>query len=492
MHRVLYNKMNSVKTINHLFSNNVYFSSTLHKSIINCSIKNINNVFSENIYKIKHTYKIKQNFANVKQIGIIGWGSQASAQAQNLRDSLFNSNINITIGLRTNSDSIKKVEDLNFKTDTVANVLQTSDLNLLLISDDAQVKHYKQIFKCLKPGSTLGFSHGFLLKHLEDNKIPIRDDINIVGICPKGMGNTMRNGYLNNQGINASYAIHQDCNDLAEKHAIGWGCGIGSPYLFETDLINECKSDLVGERSVLLAAVQGFSESLYNHYFNLYKCKYSTYNIVVFNIIKNISDEIKNNDLPYVYNNLTNEIDKHQFRIGYDLSYKGSYKIISELYNDVENGSEIKSVLFNNKLPNDSNIYKISHSHIWKQNKNTEYLKHIEIKGLVAGIYIGCMIALCDVLEKNKHNYSEIVNESIIEATDSLNPYMFEYGIDEMIDNCSVTARIGCRKWAPRFDYMVKYEVLPYINEDPYNYPHFDNFLDHRIHLYYNEMRSIK
>ena len=40
-------------------------------------------------------------------------------------------------------------------------------------------------------------------------------------------------------------------------------------------------------------------------------------------------------------------------------------------------------------------------------------------------------MALCDVLEKNGHNYSEIVNESIIEATDSLNPYMFEHGIDE-------------------------------------------------------------
>ena len=54
----------------------------------------------------------------------------------------------------------------------------------------------------MKPGSTLGFSHGFLLKYLEDNNVKIRDDINIVGICPKGMGNTVRTGFLNGNGIN--------------------------------------------------------------------------------------------------------------------------------------------------------------------------------------------------------------------------------------------------------------------------------------------------
>ena len=462
------------------------------KTIAMPQIRNINKKFSENIYKINKNHKIKQNFANIKQIGIIGWGSQAAAQAQNLRDSLFNSNINIKIGLRPTSESIKKAEDLNFNTDNVSTVLKESDFNLLLISDEAQVKYYNEIFKYLKPGSTLGFSHGFLLKYLEDNKIKIRDDINIIGICPKGMGNTVRLGYLNGSGINSSYAIYQDCNKLAEKHALGWGFGIGSPYLFETDLINECKSDLVGERSVLMAAIQGFSESLYTYYYNLYHCHRNAYSIVVFNIIKNISDEIKNNDLPFVYNNLTNDIDRHQFKIGFEFSYRGSYKIISELYNDVHNGSEIKNIIFNNNLAPGYKLYKISNSQMWKKNKKTQYIDKIQIKGLVAGIYIGCIMALCDVLEKNGHNYSEIVNESIIEATDSLNPYMFEHGIDEMIDNCSVTARIGCRKWAPRFDYMVKYEVLPFVNDYTYDYPNFYRFLEHPIHLYYNEIRSFE
>ena len=36
-------------------------------------------------------------FAGVKQIGVIGWGSQGPAQAQNLRDSLEGTGIEITM-----------------------------------------------------------------------------------------------------------------------------------------------------------------------------------------------------------------------------------------------------------------------------------------------------------------------------------------------------------------------------------------------------------
>jgi hypothetical protein len=36
---------------------------------------------------------------------------------------------------------------------------------------------------------------------------------------------------------------------------------------------------------------------------------------------------------------------------------------------------------------------------------------------------------------------------------DSLSPYMHYKGVSFMVDNCSTTARLGARKWAPRFDY---------------------------------------
>ena len=43
------------------------------------------------------------------------------------------------------------------------------------------------------------------------------------------------------------------------------------------------------------------------------------------------------------------------------------------------------------------------------------------------------------------------MNESLIEAIDSLNPYMWARGVAYMVDNCSITARLGTRKWGPVF-----------------------------------------
>ena len=70
-----------------------------------------------------------------------------------------------------------------------------------------------------------------------------------------------------------------------------------------------------------------------------------------------------------------------------------------------------------------------------------------------AGVYLACMMAQVDLLSERGHPYSEIANESIIEAVDSLNPYMdykgvsfmVDKGVSFMVDNCSTTARLGAR-----------------------------------------------
>jgi ketol-acid reductoisomerase len=79
----------------------------------------------------------------------------------------------------------------------------------------------------------------------------------------------------------------------------------------------------------------------------------------------------------------------------------------------------------------------------------------IPVNPFTAGAYIATMMAQIDQLDEKGHPYSEIANESVIECTDSLNPYMHARGVAYMVDNCSVTARLGSRKWAPRFDYLI-------------------------------------
>src|SRR5687768_1593840 len=112
-------------------------------------------------------------FAGVKQIGVIGWGSQGPAQAQNLRDSLEGTGIRVKVGLREGSGSMKDARGAGFNEQQgtlgeMFQVIAESDMVLLLISDASQAGLFREIFARLRPGSTLGLSHGFLLGHLRN------------------------------------------------------------------------------------------------------------------------------------------------------------------------------------------------------------------------------------------------------------------------------------------------------------------------------------
>ena len=47
------------------------------------------------------------------------------------------------------------------------------------------------------------------------------------------------------------------------------------------------------------------------------------------------------------------------------------------------------------------------------------------------------MMSQIDTLREKGHSFSEVCNESVIEAVDSLNPYMHARGVAYMVDNCS-------------------------------------------------------
>jgi ketol-acid reductoisomerase len=88
----------------------------------------------------------------------------------------------------------------------------------------------------------------------------------------------------------------------------------------------------------------------------------------------------------------------------------------------------------------------------------------VSIDPATAGIFCGAMMAQVDALESFGHPWSEIANESVIELVDSLIPYMHHRGVAYMIDNCSATARLGARKWAPRFEAALTQQVFPVLD----------------------------
>ncbi|WP_315986682.1 hypothetical protein [Streptomyces sp. STR69] len=108
----------------------------------------------------------------------------------------------------------------------------------------------------------------------------------------------------------------------------------------------------------------------------------------------------------------------------------------------------------------------------------------IPLDPFTAGVFSGVMMGQVDALIERGHPYSEIANESVIEAVDSLNPYMHARGVAYMVDNCSTTARLGARKWAPRFDYLLAQTAYPAIDDDTKSVDPtpFDAFENHVIH----------
>ena len=173
----------------------------------------------------------------IKNIGVIGWGSQAPAQAQNLADTVAGTGIKVTIGLREGSPSFKDARAVGFSEENgtlgeMYDVIKKSDLVVLLISDAAQASNYKQIFAALKPGAVLGLSHGFLLGYLESIGEKFPANVDVVAVCPKGMGPSVRRLYEQGKskkgaGINASFAVHQDKSGKATDVALAWAVALG-------------------------------------------------------------------------------------------------------------------------------------------------------------------------------------------------------------------------------------------------------------------------
>jgi ketol-acid reductoisomerase len=436
-------------------------------------------------------------FEGISRIGVIGWGSQAPAQAQNLRDSLAEAgaDIKVTIGLREGSSSFDEAREVGFSEEDetlgeMFDVIGKSDLVMLLISDAAQANLYKKIFETMKPGATLGLSHGFLLGHLDSLGESFPKDMDVIAVCPKGMGPSVRRLYeqgkeVNGAGINSSFAVHQDVSGKATDLALGWGIALGSPFMFETTLRSEYCSDIFGERGILLGAVHGIVESLFRRYQRQGMSPEDAFLQSSESITGKIVKTISTQGIKAVYDQL-NDDDKKIFQQAYSASYKPAKEILQEIYDEVSSGNEIRTVIMHGKRISDYPVGKIDGTYTWTVGEKVRASRDedsIPVNPFTAGVYVATMMAQCDVLLEAGHPYSEVVNESVIEAVDSLCPYMHYRGVAFMVDNCSFTAKTGSRKWAPRFDYIL--EQLAYTavdNGKPVDMDLIADFENHRVH----------
>ncbi|HLV67810.1 MAG TPA: hypothetical protein VKY73_18445, partial [Polyangiaceae bacterium] len=416
-------------------------------------------------------------FAGIRQIGVIGWGSQGPAQAQNLRDALEGTDIRVKIGLRPGSSSAAEAAKAGFTEENgtlgeMFAVVRESDLVLLLISDAAQAELYGKVFEALRPGATLGLSHGFLLGHMKNVGAKFPANINVVAVCPKGMGPSVRRLYVqgkehNGAGINASFAVEQDIDGRATDIALGWSVALGSPYTFQTTLESEYKSDIFGERCILLGAVHGIIESLYRRYVSQGLSRDQAFVASSETITGPITKTISKRGMLAVYEAL-DEGGRAVFETAYAATYPAAREIVEEVYDEVASGNEIRSVILAGERLKRRPMGTIDQTETWRVGAEVRKRRdtlNVSVHPFTAGVYIATMMAQIDVLLEKGHPYSEVANESVIECVDSLNPYMHARGVSYMIDNCSTTARLGARKWAPRFDYNLTQQAYVAIDD---------------------------
>jgi len=181
------------------------------------------------------------------KVAIIGFGSQGHAHATNLQDS----GVDVTVGLRAGSSSVKKAEDYGLKTADVATAVANADLVMILTPDEFQSVLYKEeIEPNIKQGAVLAFAHGFAIIY---NQIEPRKDLDVIMIAPKAPGHTVRSEFVRGGGIPDLVAVQQDASGNAKSIALSYASAIGGGRtgIIETSFRDECETDLFGEQAVL-------------------------------------------------------------------------------------------------------------------------------------------------------------------------------------------------------------------------------------------------
>ncbi|MFC1948685.1 ketol-acid reductoisomerase [Chloroflexota bacterium] len=188
-----------------------------------------------------------------KVIGIVGYGSQGHAHAQNLRDS----GCYVIVAELEGTPGWKAAKEAGFDVADAATLAQKADTVIMLAEDQSQKKIYDQdIKKGLVKGNTLMFAHGFNIHY---GQIMPPPDVDVSMIAPKCPGHMLRQLYTEKKGPPAIVAVYQNTSGKALENALAYASGIGCSRagVIETTFAEETETDLFGEQTVLCGGITG-------------------------------------------------------------------------------------------------------------------------------------------------------------------------------------------------------------------------------------------
>ena len=201
--------------------------------------------------KVYHDKDIDMKPIRSKTVGIVGYGSQGHAQAQNLRDS----GVKVLVAEVKGTANYKLALRHKFKPLSAAQVTRKADVIQILLPDEVQgIVYAKEIAPNLRPGQALGFSHGF---NIHFKQIVPPKDVDVIMVAPKGPGHTVRSEFVAGAGVPCLFAVGQNATGKARKLAMAYAKAIGGSRagVLATTFAEETETDLFGEQAVLCGGV---------------------------------------------------------------------------------------------------------------------------------------------------------------------------------------------------------------------------------------------
>ena len=217
--------------------------------------------------KIIYDDSIDVELIKSKKVSVIGFGSQGHAHALNLHDS----GVDVTVGLREESNSFERAKKMGLKVENLENATKNADVVMLLLPDQLMADVYeKDIAPFMKESSTLFFAHGF---NIHFGEIVPREDISIAMIAPKGPGHLLSRTYEEGSGMPCLVAVEKDLNDNTKDLALSYASAIGGGRagVLNTTFKEETETDLFGEQVVLCG---GLTELIRNGFETLVEAGY--------------------------------------------------------------------------------------------------------------------------------------------------------------------------------------------------------------------------
>ena len=197
------------------------------------------------------------------RLTIIGFGNQAKAWSQNLKDSGFP----IRVALMPGSTSFSKAQALGLETVEIGSDDFFQDKAFALLIPDHTHETFLNLFGSqFHPGSVLIYNHGFsLTKGAFHQTYPA---INHVLFAVKAIGKEIRTQFLAKGKLGAVYSLEHVQHDKLffqnwlKDLSQGLGITMG---LFQTTFEHETQADLFSEQGLLCSLIPYTASEMFNH-----------------------------------------------------------------------------------------------------------------------------------------------------------------------------------------------------------------------------------